>query len=321
MFMSESKEGLSNLTQINHNEKRDPHSQYNRFISYNCKPDALGSATNLIFKIFDTDIQLNPSLMANSYDIRNGGLKLSFYYDSSWTNKRYFEFGICTIRAVFDDAGVLTPFLSSTDLGKNNRIKFNLYYKLNTANTTTTEYNLKLYISVPNNYMNISISPFFFDTVTVSGNNYAALYNTVRPNKKERIDALLEDFTNASAISSTIMSTNTQGYKIALNSGERVTSAYTSGTIIDATNVYMISLGATVNGQTLNKIINGINEQEITIVSWNEYTTLTSIAWNNGVITADSMLLKDETSVVIPRGKTLTLKYMYSAWFEIGRSF
>lgn len=327
MLLGDNSKGIQSLTEINHNDKGDPHPQYDRFLIYT-SPNSGSSTSDLYFKVFNINVQQTPNNMSNSWEQYAGGLILSFDYYSAYTSKRPYDTGRVDIIAVFDGSGGFAPFLcAKSSITNGTNIDFYLYYKQNTNNTTTTEYNLKLYAKVSNNYMNLSIIPRILNTCLPNGNYYNKFYLTICTNNKERLDALFSDFVANNAISETELSTDITSYSTVGNCGTNnvpsVAVTYTGedSTTISVSGAAYLLLGSTSTGQILSTLTGGIVGQTLTLISFNERTTLSSGAFNSGIPTTNTMILKNEASTVIPRGRTLTLKNYNGVWYEIGRNY
>ncbi|NRT69993.1 hypothetical protein BJV40_000009 [Clostridium beijerinckii] len=87
------------------------------------------------------------------------------------------------------------------------------------------------------------------------------------------------------------------------------------------TGVTYLLLASSSLSQVLTTLTGGVTGQTITLISYNERTSLTSGTFNNGSPTSNTMILKNDCNVVIPRGRTLTLKNYNGVWYEIARDF
>ena len=302
----------------NHNSNGNPHMQYDDMKIY--KSTSSPNSTNLYLKIFDVEVQGDTEIKITT-DAKLKALLLSFDYRSDNTGVREFVSGKLDIACMFN-SGRNNLSCNIFKLESTSKQGYDFYLANKLIDEETQTYNIKLYLKVPSEYMDIKIRPTFFDSQYYSSNPYSKFYSTPIPTRV-RLDDLFKNLSSYSFVNEDTFNNDIEGYLI--SSTVKVTDVtYREGSTINITNdTKTVLLGAS-SMQNVSSIVssNGFKRgDEITLIAYNKNVTLSNSGGSINSPIRNGILLKDNIEVTLNVNNSLKLIFTGDIWIETSRNF
>lgn len=288
---------------FNHNEKNNPHPQYNIPV-YVSK--STGSSEVSFLQILDLTFKID--------DLTDWGNLQRLYFKAYVYN--------LSSDKMNQKIGTLDFYFKiNSENTFNSKVRYNAFIEASLNDNTEyfrcyitknpSSFNVKLYAKITGVYERLRIKPIIYETIT----NPVDWENPTRNANLslfEQMEYIFDNFSNRNFTPDTSLPTGSN--VTIINDVIQIKKDSTTMTdVLDATDTRFFYLNKP-SGSQISSIINGINLQEITLISFNNNTTLKHL---------NNIKLKNSLDTVIPQKGIIKLIYISadSSWWEVGRSF